>query len=58
MFHPLPQQYSEPGTKNQTAQIVAVARAGRLLCNHPKLQNHQAVHGCLKVIEQTLPGSP
>lgn len=58
LFHPLPQLYSRVGTKNQTAQNVAVARAGRQLCNHPKLLNHQAVHGCLKVFEQTLPGNP
>lgn len=44
--------------KNQTAQNVTVARAGRQLCNHPMLLNHQAVHGCLKVFEQTLPDNP
>lgn len=58
LFHPLPQLYSEVGMKNQTAQNVAVARAGRQLCNHPMLLNHQAVHGCLKVFEQTLPDNP
>lgn len=58
LFHPLLQQYSGPGMRNQTVQNVAVAQAGKLWCNHPKLLNHQAVHGCLMMIEQTLPDIP
>ena len=40
--------------KNQKAQNASVAQASILWCNHPKQLNHQALHDCLMVLEQSL----
>lgn len=58
LLQPPLQQHLRLDMRNQTIQNVVVGRASRLLCNHPRLRNHQAYHDWLVVSEQILQDIP